>query len=77
MTNEEIADMWKKTHTELPNAHMGELLPAFAMLVATTEREACIKALDAVQIIADEGDYSGQSEAVQECIFAIQERSNK
>ena len=41
------------------------------------EREACIVALAPIKAIADEQDYAGQSEAVQECIWAIQERSNK
>ena len=43
---------------------------------AKAEREACFGALEIVMLMAKNGNYSGQEEAVQECMFAIQERSN-
>lgn len=43
---------------------------------AKAERKACIGDLEIVLLMAINGNYSGQEEAVQECLFALQERSN-
>ena len=51
-------------------------LIALVALARKDEREACIRALVVLMIEAIEGNYSGQEEAVRECILALQERSN-
>lgn len=52
------------------------ITPDIVEQIVLAERSACFGALEIVMLMAKNGNYSGQEEAVQECMFALQERSN-
>lgn len=75
-----------KKEKQIPKCKLCGLLPAdinwgdsitpdIVEQIVLAERSACFGALEIVMLMARDENYSGQAEAVQECMFAIQERS--
>lgn len=76
MDEARITELWNRAVDDTGDALYPKIIARFAEFIAAEEREACYGALEIVLLMAKNGNYSGQEEAVQKCLFALQERSN-